>query len=138
MELETLHLIALIITAPVILYADHMGFQYFTGRMQTLPLQKVQWAHRLVTVGLLILIATGIWMTIPMWAVMLEKPFFYAKMAFVATLFLNGLFIGQLMNKATTVPFAGLTRDEKNLLLVSGAVSGISWVASVLIGFFGI
>jgi hypothetical protein len=73
-----------------------------------------------------------------MWAYMLENPYFYTKIAFVITLFLNGLFIGKLMEKATTVPFAQLSKDEKNVLLISGAVSGASWVTTVLIGFFGL
>ena len=138
MDLSTLHLVLLIITAPVILYADHMGFMYFTGKVKTLSLKKVQWVHRLVTAGLVLLIITGVLLTLPMWAYMLENPYFYTKIAFVITLFLNGLFIGKLMEKATTVPFAQLSKDEKNVLLISGAVSGASWVTTVLIGFFGL
>jgi cation transport ATPase len=138
MDLTTLHLISLIITAPVILYADHMGFQYFTGRVQTLSLKKVEWTHRLVTGGLLLLIITGITITIPVWAIMLEKPLFYAKLAFVATLVSNGIFIGQLMQKALVTPYANLSQDEKRFLLVSGVVSACGWSATILIGFFGV
>lgn len=138
MNLTTLHLISLIVTAPVILYADHMGFQYLTGRVQTIGARKVEWTHRLVTDGIILLIVTGVLITIPMWAIMLENPLFYAKLAFVATLVLNGLFIGQLMNKATATPFANLSAEEKRFLLVSGAVSAAGWVATILIGFFGL
>jgi len=136
MDFTTLHLISLIGTAPVILFADHMGFQYLTGRTQTLSAIKVQWAHRLVTIGLLLLIITGIVITIPAWAIFLENPYFYAKLAFVVTLALNGYFIDKLMKKAITTPFAQLAPEEKRVLLVSGAVSGASWVATILIGFF--
>jgi cation transport ATPase len=136
MDLATLHLASLIITVPVILFADHMGFQYFTGRVQTLNATKVMWAHRLVTIGLLLLIITGVALTVPVWAILLENPYFYAKLAFVATLALNGYFIEKLMKKATTTPFAQLTADEKRVLLISGAVSGVSWVATVFIAFF--
>jgi cation transport ATPase len=113
-----------------------MGFQYFTGRVQTLNATKVMWAHRLVTIGLLLLIITGVALTVPVWAILLENPYFYAKLAFVATLALNGYFIEKLMKKATTTPFAQLTADEKRVLLISGAVSGVSWVATVFIAFF--
>jgi cation transport ATPase len=136
MDLATLHLVSLIITVPVILFADHMGFQYFTGRVQTLNATKVMWAHRLVTIGLLLLIATGIALTVPVWAILFENPYFYAKLAFVTTLALNGYFIEKLMKKATITPFAQLTADEKRVLLISGAVSGASWVATVFIAFF--
>lgn len=138
MDVITIHLWSLIITAPVILYADHMGFLYFTGRVQTLSVKKVEWTHRLVFLGLLFLISTGAVLTIPMWAIMFENPFFYAKLAFVATLILNGIFIGKLMKKSTTTPYALLSRDEKIFLMISGAVSLCGWVASVLIGFFAI
>ena len=138
MDLTTLHLVSLIITAPVILFADHMGFQYFTGRKQVLSASHIMWAHRLIMVGLVLMIVTGISITIPAWAVFLENPYFYAKLAFVATLALNGYFIEKLMQKATTIPYAQLPRSEKQVLLVSGAVSGVSWVATILIGFFGL
>jgi cation transport ATPase len=94
------------------------------------------WAHRLVTIGLLLLIATGIALTVPVWAILFENPYFYAKLAFVTTLALNGYFIEKLMKKATITPFAQLTADEKRVLLISGAVSGASWVATVFIAFF--
>lgn len=136
--MTTLHLIALILTIPAIMYADHIGFKYFTGKIQTVNYRKVQIAHWFVTGGLVLLILTGVIITIPMWAVMFENPFFYAKLAFVVTLFLNGIFIGSLMKKATIIPFARLSKDEKKALIVSGALSGISWTASILIGFLGL
>lgn len=138
MDIVTLHLISLIVTAPVILYADHMGFQYLTGRVQTIGISKLKWTHNLVTFGILLLIITGIIITVPMWAIMLENPFFYAKLAFVSTLVLNGAFIGALMKKATTTPFAELSSDEKRLLLLSGGISALGWIATTLIGFFGL
>ncbi len=138
MDITTLHLFSLILTAPVIIYADHMGFMYLTGRAQTLSAQKVVWIHRLVTLGILLLIITGVWITIPRWQFLFQEPLFYTKLAFVVALFINGLFIGKLMHKATTTPFALLSTDEKRVLILSGAVSGISWVATVLIAFFGL
>lgn len=136
MDIVTLHLIALIITAPVILYADHMGFRYFTGRAQTLSGPSVAWTHRLVFIGLFLLIATGIMLTVPSWAVWFSKPAFYMKLGFVVTLLINGLFIQKLMTTATRVPYASLSLSDKRMLMTSGALSGIGWVTSVVIGFF--
>lgn len=138
MNLTTLHLIALIITAPVVLYADHMGFQYMTGKIQTISTKKLMWTHWLVVIGLFLLIVSGVIITIPVWAIMFENPLFYAKLAFVVTLLVNGFFIGELMNKASVTPFANLSAPEKRLLFVSGAISACSWGATILIGFFGI
>jgi len=136
MDFTTLHLIAMFLTIPVIIYADHMGFNYFIGKSQTLSLKKVKMAHNLVFIGIVLLVITGVIITVPMWQYMLTNPFFYTKIAFVATLILNGVFIGKLMNKATITPFANLEKEEKRVLLVSGAISGISWLATILIGFF--
>ncbi|MDQ5928024.1 MAG: hypothetical protein QG633_462 [Patescibacteria group bacterium] len=138
MDILTFHLGTLILTGLVVLYADHMGFRYFTGRSQTLDPKKVRWAHRLVFIGLFILIITGVMLTLPSWAVWFENPFFYAKLAFVATLLVNGIFIDRLMQKATIMPYALLSAPERRLLMVSGALSATGWVASVLIGFFGL
>lgn len=136
MDILALHLIALIITAPVILYADHMGFLYFTGRSQTLDPKKVVVTHRFVFLGLLLLIVTGVLLTLRSWAVWFENPFFYAKLAFVMILLVNGFFIERLMHKATTTPYAMLLGSERRLLVVSGALSAIGWIVSIIIGFF--
>lgn len=138
MDITTAHLIVLGITAPVILYADHMGFQYLTGRIQTIPARKTEIVHWLVIVGLLLLIVTGVLITIPVWALKFENPVFYVKLAFVATLILNGVFIGKLMKKANTVPYINLSQDEKTFLMVSGGVSACGWITTILIGFFGL
>ena len=138
MSLTTLHLLSLIITAPVILYADHMGFRYFTGRTQTLSKKAVEWTHWLVTGGLVLLIVTGVLITIPMWDVVFVQPLFYIKIAFVLTLILNGIFIGHLMKKATHTPYSNLSSEEKTFLLTSGAVSVCAWISITLIAFFGL
>ncbi|MFZ3012049.1 MAG: hypothetical protein WA060_03605 [Minisyncoccia bacterium] len=138
MNFITLHLVALIITAPVVLYADHMGFKYLTGRTPTISAKKLAWTHHLVTIGLILLIVSGIIITVPLWAIMFEKPLFYAKLAFVCTLATNGFFIGKLMKKASVIPFADLSVEEKRLLFVSGMVSACSWGTTILIGFFGL
>ncbi|MCE9628770.1 MAG: hypothetical protein K8Q91_02115 [Candidatus Vogelbacteria bacterium] len=138
MDFGFLHLVSLIITVPVILYADHMGFQYFTGRKLVLDRKKVEWSHWLVMLGISLLIITGVAVMVPMWAVILTKPLFYAKLAFVSTLLINGIFISQLMRKATITPYIELSKEERRLLLLSGMLSGGGWVASVLIGFFGL
>lgn len=136
MDFVALHLLALLITVPVISHADFMGLQYFRGTVQVLPAITVKWTHRLVFIGLFLLIVTGIVVTVPSWEVWFTKPMFYIKLAFVATLFLNGLFIDKLMLTATQQPYALLSKSEQNTLKTSGALSGMGWVATVLIGLF--
>lgn len=138
MDLTFLHLLSLVITIPVVLYADHLGFQYFTGRKLVLDRKKIEWSHRLVMIGISLLIVTGIVVTVPVWAVMFSQPLFYAKLALVSTLVINGLFIGKLMHKATITPYTELSAEEKRVLLLSGALSAGGWLGSILIGFLGL
>lgn len=138
MDFTALHLASLILTIPVILYADHMGFMYFTGRQQTLSARATKTAHYLVMAGIALLVITGVIITVPRWTFLIGNPFFFAKLAFVATLLINGFFIHTLMKKATVTPFTLLSAEEKRLLMTSGAISGISWVATIVIGFLGL
>lgn len=73
---------------------------------------------------------------VPAWDFYITDPVFLLKMFFVAVLAINGLFIGRLMGNAITTPFAQLSTRTKALLLISGAASGIGWVASASIGYF--
>jgi uncharacterized membrane protein len=135
-ELETIHLTALALTAIVILYSDHMGFAYFRGKRLTLPLAFVTWSHRLVWAGLITMILSGFFMVLPAWEYYLEDPVFFVKMGFVLTLVVNAFFIGKLSLLTTERAFAELPLDIKKTLLVSGALSGIGWIGAAIIGFF--
>lgn len=132
----TLHFFSLIITIPAILYSDYSGFKYFTGKEPLMNHKKMKILHALVFAGLFLLITTGTLVMIPIWAIMLENPFFYIKIAFVLTLLVNGLFIGKLIEKATTTPYINLPKEDKVFLMTSGAISAISWVSVIIISFF--
>jgi hypothetical protein len=136
MELETIHLTSLALTAIVILYSDHKGFQYFRGVVPTLSLSFVTWSHRIVWVGLIGMILSGFFLVMPAWEYYLADPVFLTKMGFVLTLCVNAFFIGKLSQLTTERTFEELPRDLKTTLLVSGALSGIGWVGAAIIGFF--
>lgn len=138
MDTVSLHFLALVITVPAILYGDHLGVAYITGRSATIPQKKIVWTHRAVMAGLLLLITTGIATALPMWQILLEKPLFYAKLACVTTLLINSFFINTLMHKASVAAYASLGRDEQRVLLTSGVVSVCSWVTAALIGLYGL
>lgn len=134
--LGAFHGLLFIATAAVIIYSDHQGFEYFRGKKQTLSAQFVTWSHRLVWLGLALIILTGLALALPAWEYYLTDLAFYMKMSFVAVLIMNGLAIGKLSHKAETTPFAELSPDEKKTLMVSGALSFIGWVSAAAIGFF--
>lgn len=53
-------------------------------------------------------------------------------MAFVLALCINGYVIGSHMYIAAERPYASLSANEKIPLYVSGAVSSIGWVGTVI------
>jgi uncharacterized membrane protein len=136
MELEDIHLITLALTALVILYSDHKGFQYFWGSLETLPRSFVTWSHRLVWTGLILMILSGFFLMLPAWEYYLADPVFFVKMGFVLTLVVNAFFIGRLSLLTTERAFQELPSDLKKTLLVSGALSAAGWVGAASIGFF--
>jgi hypothetical protein len=125
-----------LITAAIILYTDHRGFNYFRGSESTLPKKFLERSHRLVWAGLALMITTGVFLTIPAWEFRLSEPVFYAKMGFVLILLMNAVAIGKLSQKAATVPFVDLNKEEQITLLVSGGLSASGWISAAVIGFF--
>jgi hypothetical protein len=135
-ELVTVHLFTLLCTALVIIHADHQGFLYFRGKKQTLSAASLQWSHRLVWGGLLLMITTGILLALPAWEYLLREPVFLLKMGFVSVLVINAFAIGKLSAKAAEIPFSSLSKKEQHALLVSGALSFCGWVGAATIGIF--
>ncbi len=131
-----LHLGALIIIAPFILYADHLGFQYFRGKKQLLMSAPLKLLHNVINIGLLIIISSGIGLVLPAWDYYITDAIFQLKMFFVLTLIINGWFISRLMKTATTLPYANLKGNKKAWLLLSGITSIASWFASAIIGLY--
>lgn len=121
-------------TIIVILYSDHQGFLYFRGKKATLSLSFVNWSHRLVWLGLGLIISTGSILVSFNVERYVADPAFFLKMSFVGVLIMNGLAIGALSHKASTTPFAALSQEEQRTLLVSGALSFMGWVGAFVIG----
>jgi hypothetical protein len=135
-ELVSLHLLTLALTAIVILYSDHQGFLYFRGKKQILSKTFLEWSHTLVWIGLLLMITTGVLLTIPSWTYRLQDPIFFVKLGFVLILVVNAFAIGTLARKASETPFAALSKDEQRVLLLSGSLSFSGWVGAFVIGMF--
>jgi hypothetical protein len=129
-----LHVSSIVGTLLVVLYADEQGLQYLRGKVATLPRKRVMVLHALVAVGLTCIILTGARMVYEDPAYYFSQPLYWAKMSFVAVLIINAFFIGHLSRIALTTPFAELSLRARLPLLVSGAVSLVAWVATILLG----
>ncbi|MDP3958200.1 MAG: hypothetical protein Q8Q36_01905 [bacterium] len=130
------HIGAVLATLAVVLYADHLGFQYFRGRRQTLDGRLMFRLHRTVWAGLIVIMATGFIMFWPARETYLSYAPFLTKMGFVAIIVVNAFFIGKLLPLASGRPFAALTEGEKRKLLVSGAFSSIGWVGALSVALW--
>lgn len=135
-EFEALHVTVLVFTALVIMYSDHQAFLYLRGKKETLSANFTKWSHRLVWVGLLLMICTGAAMVVPDWEYYLSNPVFLIKMSFVLVLLINAFFIGRLSRVATETPFVFVPSEKRTMILISGFLSGIGWIGAAVIGFF--
>lgn len=135
-DLITIHLTILALTALVIAYADHEAFAYFRGKKPLLDKKRTTILHYLVWAGLAGMIASGLTMALPGLSYYLSEPEFLLKMGFVLVLIVNSLFITRLFPIASETPFAELPEKTKLLLLISGGASTVSWLGAFIIGYF--
>lgn len=127
------HLAFLATAAVGILIADASAFQWLRGKKDIVPHAVLILAHYIVTVALVGLVATGLYLFWPLRNYLLSTPLFYVKMAFVVTLIINSLAIDRLMHIATIQSFNSLTPTKKILLLISGTVSMVCWVGAAIV-----
>lgn len=130
------HLLILAYLGWNIIAADHLGFIWMRGSVQTLDSVRVHTYHKRIWYGLVLMIATGLLLFWPMHEFLLTRPQFYIKMSFVAALIINGFFVGSLSKVAETKAYGDLTSKEKLPLLLSGAVSSLSWAGAAIMAFF--
>jgi hypothetical protein len=136
MEPVALHLGTLIMTALVIVVTDIRAVRYFMGYEDLLPRAFVIFAHRAVWIGLLCMIASGVYLTIPYYEHYLADVYFRLKMAFVGILVVNAVAISSLAGIASERPFLLLTPQQKMKLCISGATSFLCWVGATVLGFW--
>ena len=130
--LVSIHVGALFLLIPVILFADHEGFSWIRGKKETLNPKVMTILHRLVWIGLGVMILTGMILAWPLRDYLSNTPAFYIKMFFVFVLVVNSFFINRFMRVALERPYVSLTQEERRPLFISGAVSTISWVGAVI------
>lgn len=131
-----LHGSIFLFVAAAIIYVDHQGYLYFRGKKELLSKQFITWSHRLIWIGLLLMVSTGAILASSAIEYYIQQLEFQLKMAFVLVLVINAFAIGSLSKLAATVPFAQLSRRQQHTLMLSGALSFMGWVGAASIGFF--
>lgn len=129
-----LHVVSILATLLVVLYADKQGLQYMRSKVLTLPRKQVRRLHRVVAGGLAVIILTGSLMVYEDPGFYFAQPLYWAKMCFVLVLIINAIVIGRLSHLATATAFRLLSLRERRSLLVSGSVSAIAWFAAIVLG----
>lgn len=130
------HLGTLVCLIPLILFADHQAFEWILGHKQTLNGKLMKTVHNLTGFGLLMMILSGVAMSMSIFPFLLKTPAFLIKMAFVLALIINSFFIGKLMHIAIERPFKSLSTKEKIPLFISGGVSTAGWVGAFVAALF--
>lgn len=131
-----LHLLVLAYVAWTVYRADHMGFDWIRGKIRVLDEARVEKLHLHTWLGLTGMIVTGLLLFWPARDYLLARPQFYVKMVFVGALIINGLVIGNLQKVALRRSYAELSTREKLPLMISGAVSTLSWLGASALAFF--
>ncbi|HVZ75881.1 MAG TPA: hypothetical protein VG934_01255 [Candidatus Paceibacterota bacterium] len=127
-----LHLAALAVAACGLLYADKIGLSWMRGRTETVPSRTLLVLHEVVSVALIVLILTGLYLFWPLREYLLHQRLFYIKMSFVALLVVNSIAIDNLMHTAAHTPFRDLPARLRTGLFVSGGLSFLCWVGAGL------
>lgn len=126
------HIGSLCLAGLGVLFADHLAFDWMRGKRPSLEDSAIHKAHWIVTIGLSGLILTGLYLFWPMQSYLVHQPLFWLKMFFVGALAINSLFIERLMPTASR-PYATLERGQRAPLMVSGAVSTVSWIGAICV-----
>lgn len=130
-----LHILALLYAVWNILHADHMAFTWIRGKSTLLEEAQVAKYHRGTWIALVLVIITGSLAFFDIRAGIVY-PQFYIKMGFVLALIINSFVIGVLSKIPTKRTWASLSTQERLPLLLSGAVSTISWIGAAIMALF--
>jgi len=132
----TIHIATATLLIITVLFADHLAFAWLRGKKETLSKQTMYRIHYGMYLGLSIMIATGSYMFLPIREYLLQETAFQVKMAFLAALLVNSIFIGQTVHTSTTQRFTSLVGKTKLLFLISGGVSAGSWIGVIIAANF--
>lgn len=128
MYLLPVHIGTFIITITAVIIADLHALLWVLGKLPTLQPRRLSALHYVVSTGLMVAVTSGFLLFLPLRDYLVTVEAFWVKVFFVLVLIINSFVISQHMHIPTTRTFSSLTKKERRPLLISGAVSGISWI----------
>jgi len=128
MYLLPIHIGAFIVTITAVIIADLHAALWVLGKIPMVQRKRLTVLHDVVSVGLVISITSGFILFLPLREYLVTVEAFWVKLAFVLVLIINSFVIARHMHIPTSRTFGSLTRRERRPLLISGAVSAVSWV----------
>jgi hypothetical protein len=128
-----IHVFAALFSFGTVMVADKAALAWVRGKRTLMNRAHVRTFHILTWGGLLALIISGAFLSLPMLGYLITQPLFIIKLLFVAVLIVNAFIIDRYADIATERPYESLSLDERLPLFVSGAVSGMSWVGALLL-----
>jgi len=130
MWLLPVHLTTLAVTAVAIVVSDCYGLLWLIGKKKLLPTLQLNFLHRVVWIGLGLMIVSGAIMAWSSIEYLLLSKAFLIKMVFVGALIVNSFVIHRHLNVSFTTTFKDVPKKEKITILLSAAVSTLSWVGA--------
>ena len=131
-----IHILVVSSTLILVLFADHYGYTWISGKTSLLDKNKLNKLHNYTWVGIILILITGGTIFYYDYKTLLSSYVFLLKMAFVTTLIVNSFSIGILKNIATKHKFSDLSIKDKLPLIITGGTSTICWLGALTCAFF--
>ncbi|HET9641346.1 MAG TPA: hypothetical protein VFP46_00645 [Candidatus Paceibacterota bacterium] len=132
--MAALHVIAVMLTLAAVLYADEQGLLWYLGKREHLDEERLRLLHRIVSAGLLVIVASGASMVLRRPEAYVSNPIFLLKMVLVGALVVNSVFIGKISALASAGPYRGLSAVQRHAIRFSAGISFIGWAGALLCG----
>jgi hypothetical protein len=130
-----LHISVILSAIGLVLLNDFIGLFWALGLKQQFSEQSLRIQHRVIGVAFIAAIGTGIAASIAKPEVLRHNGF-WIKMIFVATIGLNGWFMGKKCQTLAQHRFRTLPSRTKVSISLSVILSLFLWLATALIGLF--
>lgn len=115
-----------------VVISDLHAAWWVVKRSVHLPYRRMVRLHHWVGLAVTASVVSGAIMAWPVRDYLLGEPSFQVKLLFVFALIVNAVFIGRHTQIASTRTFGELTSRERLPLFISGAVSSLAWIGTVI------